>query len=55
MHLDVRHINDIYSTDDELLQTLEEFSACILTSSEDKNISTEIDILSAQYILITSR
>ena len=49
VYSNVKHINDIYSADDELLQALEKLSSIILTSDEDKSLSTEIDTISSQF------
>jgi hypothetical protein len=43
-----KHINDVFSTDDELLHTLDNISNIMLGSNEDDKLSTEMDSLSAQ-------
>jgi hypothetical protein len=43
-----KHIHDVFSTDDELLHTLDNISNIMLASTEDDNLSAEMDSLSAQ-------
>jgi hypothetical protein len=43
-----KHINDIYSSDDELLHTLDNISNIILAANEDESLSAEMDALSSQ-------
>jgi hypothetical protein len=45
-----KHLKDFYTTDDELLHTLDNFSNILLASTEDDNLSKEMDSLSAQYV-----
>jgi hypothetical protein len=44
----VKHINEMYSTDDELLHTLDNISDIILAANEDGSLSAEVDALSSQ-------
>jgi hypothetical protein len=50
MYSDVKHVNAIYSMDEELLRALEKFSSSILAPDDDKNLSTEIDTISSQSV-----
>jgi hypothetical protein len=45
-----KHVNDVYSTDDELLQTLDNISSIMLAANEDDNFSADMDSLSVQYV-----
>ena len=51
LHLHEKHLNELYSADDELLKTLENFSNSVLNGSEDDTLHSEAEALSAQYVL----
>ena len=48
MFADGRHINDVYSTDDDLLRTLDNISNVTLSSKGGDDLSAEMDSLSTQ-------
>ena len=50
MFADGKHINDVYSTDDDLLHTLDNISNVTLSSTRGDDLSAEMDSLSAQYV-----
>ena len=47
---DEKHINEMITSDDELLQTLEKVSNDVLVSNHQESISSEIASLSAEYV-----
>lgn len=45
----VKHFDEVFTADDELLNALDTASNAILAPTEDDNLFTEIDVLSSQY------
>lgn len=54
MFTDSKHLKDVYNSDDHLLKALDSIGNTILTSTEDNNISSEMELLSSQYVHLYS-
>lgn len=46
---DAKHLTEVYTSDDELLRTLDNISHTILNTGEHNDLPTELDLLGAQY------
>lgn len=52
MFTHTKHLNEVYTSDDNLLSVLDTVGNALLTSTEDHNLAKEMDLLSAQYLPI---